>query len=255
VLAVAGLSDARAATTVEVLATDPPEEVVTLGKGQNYYLRIGYSTDRPVQIWARPYFRGEPARAGSNPSPVYPAGSGEALGWFFLFEPGTQVDEIRITAGDGSRSGTQLVASHAVDITGGSRPPLSTRATPAWVTKLGDEQDRLVQEAVDARASVPTTVGDTVLFSGFMLAVLAAGIGGLVAPVWAMRRWSGGWRVAAALPLVAIGFVVLRIVAGVAVDPTSHNLWPFEILQVGGISLAAMAVLLLARKAAGKRGR
>ncbi|MDE2466474.1 MAG: hypothetical protein KGO02_22595 [Alphaproteobacteria bacterium] len=41
------------------------------------------ASDQPVHIWARPYFQGKPTKAGSNPSRVYPAGNGEALGWFF----------------------------------------------------------------------------------------------------------------------------------------------------------------------------
>ena len=57
----------------------------------------------------------------------------------------------------------------------------------------------------------------------------------------------------AAVTLVMIGFVVLRIVVGVAIDRTSHNLWPFEILQVGALSLVAMGVLLAARKFSQRR--
>jgi hypothetical protein len=238
--------DARAETTVEVLATDPAGEFVTLGRNQNFYLRIGYSTDQPVRIWARPWFQGKEVAAGSNPSPLY-SGSGEALGWFFFFEPGTEVDEIRITAGDGSRSGTRLVASYPVYVTAGDQPAPS-RPQPAWVTELRGEQERLMREAREKQMNTPVTAGDRLFMIGFMLAVLAIGVGGLLAPIWAMRRWSGGWRIAAAVPLVMVGFVVLRIVVGVAVDRTSHNLWPFEIVQVGAISLVVMGVLLAARK-------
>lgn len=241
--------DACAETTVEILATDPAGEFVTLGKNQNFYVRIGYSTDQPVRIWARPWFQGEEVSAGSNPSPLY-SGSGEALGWFFFFKPGAEVDEIRITAGDGSPSGTRLVASYPVYIIAGDRPAPS-RPEPAWVTDLNGEQERLMREAYEKRMNTPMTTGDRLFMSGFMLTVLAVGVGGLVAPVWAVRRWSGGWRVAAAVPLVMIGFVVLRIVVGVAIDRTSHNLWPFEILQVSALSLVAMGVLLAARKFSG----
>ncbi len=53
-----------------------------------------------------------------------------------------------------------------------------------------------------------------------------------------------------------LAFVVSRILVGGARDPTSHNLWPFEILQVGALSVVVMGVLLLARKltGAGRRG-
>src|SRR3546814_20425384 len=64
-------------------------------RSSDLYLRIAYRADEPVHIWARPWFQGRGVAAGSNPSPRYDAGSGEALGWFFL-DPGQQVDEVRI---------------------------------------------------------------------------------------------------------------------------------------------------------------
>ena len=82
-----GSGRARADTTVQVVSTDPAGDVVTLGTHQNFYLHLEYQSDQPVQVWARPYYRGKVVQAGSNPSRVYPTGSGEALGWFFLFDP------------------------------------------------------------------------------------------------------------------------------------------------------------------------
>lgn len=241
--------DARAETTARVLETYPAGDVITLGKNQSFYLRIGYSTDKPVRIWARPFFQGSEVAAGSNPSHVY-SGSGEALGWFFFMEPGKQVDEVRIRAGDGSRDGTRVVATYPVRITGSSQPVASS-TEPAWLVELRSEDKRLQQEAFEQRMDTPPTTGETLFFSGFILAVLALGVAGIVAPVWALRRWSGGWRVAAAVPTVMMGFVVLRIVLGTAADPTSHNLWPFEILQAGFLSLVVIGVLLAARKFSG----
>src|SRR5687767_13494459 len=104
--ALAGVQSASAATTVDVLDTEPARRTVTLGSGQTFFMRVAYSTDTPVRIWARPYFEGREVNAGSNPSHLY-EGEGEALAWFFfLGEPGQQVDEIRISAGDGSSAGT-----------------------------------------------------------------------------------------------------------------------------------------------------
>ena len=50
-----------------------------------------------------------------------------------------------------------------------------------------------------------------------------------------LRRWRGRWRLTAALPVVA-GRAV-NFAADVARDPTSHNLFPLEILigAVGGL--------------------
>ena len=75
-------------------------------------------------------------------------------------------------------------------------------------------------------------------------AVFAAlGLLGLGWPAWALWRWRDKWRLWAAIPLAAMGFVVLRIMLGTAIDPTSHNLWPFEILMAGACSMIAMAVI------------
>jgi hypothetical protein len=236
---------AHAETEVRVLATHPAGNPVTLGKNQTFYVHIGYTTDEPVSIWARPYFQGREVKAGSNPSRSH-TGSGETLGWFFFMEPGEQVDEVRITAGDGTR----LIATHRVRITGSDRPAAST-SEPDWLVTLSAQEERLQREDFEKRANTRLTAGETLLFGGFTLAVGALGIGGVAAPLWAIRRWRGGWRVAAAVPAVMMGFVVLRIIFDTAGDATSHNLWPFEILQVGVLSLVVIGVLLAARKFSG----
>ena len=78
-----------------------------------------------------------------------------------------------------------------------------------------------------------------------------AGLVGFAAPAWGLWRWRGGWRIAAAVPAAVMAVVVLRIAAGTAIDPTSHNLWPFEVLQAGALSLLVMLALWIARKAMG----
>lgn len=242
---------AGAGTELRVLATHPAGDEVTLGTNQNYYLRIGYSTDEPVRIWARPYYRGEAVNAGSNPSPVY-TGSGEALGWFFFFEPGDRADEIRITAGDGSAAGTRLMVSHPVRLVAGNRPAADA-GEPAWLTDLLRENERQQREAYEKQMNTPPSAGETVFFGVFMLAVAGLGLAGVAAPSWAMLRWHGRWRIGAAVPGTMVAFVVLRIFVDTARDPTSHNLWPFEILQVGLLSIAIVGVLAIARKFRGLR--
>jgi hypothetical protein len=41
--------------------------------------------------------------------------------------------------------------------------------------------------------------------------------------------------------------VLLNIVVGVTLDPTSHNLWPFEVAIWGAGSVAVMLLLFLLR--------
>ncbi|CAM2881079.1 Uncharacterised protein [Legionella steigerwaltii] len=241
---------AHAATTVQVVSTYPSSNVVTLGNKQNFYLHLYYQSDHPTRIWVKPYFHGEVVNAGSNPSRVYPAGSGEALGWFFLFKPGTQVDEVRISAGDGSFGGTSVVATYPVQVTGGNQPTTS-QGNPDWVTRL-DAIDTAVQKAdYERRMNTPLSIGDKIMFSGFMLGILALGALGIAMPAWGLWRWRDGWRIAAAVPMALMVFVVLRLFIDVSVDPTSHNLWPFEILLTGSLSVAIMIALVIARKITG----
>lgn len=92
---------------------------------------------------------------------------------------------------------------------------------------------------------------DILLFAGLMIALPSAPFLGFLAPILAYRRWRGGWRIAAAVPGIMMAFVVLRIAVGVAIDPTSHNLWPFETLMAATVSICAIAVLAVLRKLGG----
>lgn len=246
-VAVAGR--AHADTTVEVLDTYPSGAQVTLGTNQSFYVRLAYNTDQPVRIWARPYFQGKPANAGSNPSQIH-TGSGEALGWFFFMQPGDQVDEIRIKAGDGRASTTPVVATLHVDVRAGNMPA-ADHGDPAWVTDLRQRAQQAQRADAEASMANVASPASMALFAGFMLLMLTIGVSAFAAPAWGLWRWRGGWRVAAAVPAALMAFVVLRIVVDGMRDPTSHNLWPFEILQAGALSLVVMGVLALARKFAG----
>jgi hypothetical protein len=245
-LALGWSSPTFAAATVRVLETFPSGERVALGPQQNFSMRLAYASDTPVGIWIQTYYRGERVATGTSPS-VRHSGDGDAIAWFFFMRPGDQVDEIRITAGSGAPGSTPVVARHAVNVVAGSeKQPFG--APPAWVNDLGERAKAARQQAFDAQRSQPSSASDTVLFTGFMLAVLALGLGGFAAPVWMLVRWRGLWRGAAATIVAVMAFVVLRIVFDVARDPTSHNLWPFEILMAGALSVVAASVLMLLRR-------
>jgi len=243
--------DARADTRVEVVETWPSGNYVELGRNQNFYVRLTYDTDEPVRIWARPFYNGQPVNAGSNPSLTY-TGRGEALGWFFFMEPGTAVDEIRISAGDGGTDNTRVITNWRGYIAGSAETG-PTEAEPRWVVDMKAQAKAAQEAAYQARMNQPVSAGDTALMGGFMLTALALGIMGFVAPVWGFRRWQGGWRLAAAVPCALMAFVVLRIVVDTALDPTSHNLWPFEIVRAGALSVAVMVALWIMRKLSGAR--
>ncbi len=68
-----------------------------------------------------------------------------------------------------------------------------------------------------------------------------------------LLRWKGGWRIGATLPLLAVLFVVARIVFDTRRDPTSHNLWPFEILFAVVTASVALGVLYAVQRASRTR--
>lgn len=75
----------------------------------------------------------------------------------------------------------------------------------------------------------------------------------VIAQLWGLARWRGGWRIAALLPLAGFGFVVARLVVDTRRDPTSHNLWPFEVLIAAAVALAALGLLGLGHRARERR--
>jgi hypothetical protein len=246
VLALAAAS-AAAELRVRVVATDPPAAAATLGRFEPFYVRIQFDADEPVSLWARPYRNGKPVDRGArtNPSAKH-TGSGYALGWV-EFTEAAEVDEIRIRAGGGNPYREWVVASYPVKLAWTGQAP-ATRTHEPWVGELKRQADAAFKQAQREQASRPVSAGDTALMSGFMLAILGLLVGGLAAPAWAMWKWRGGWRGAAAVPAAIMAFVVLRIVVDTARDPTSHNLWPFELLMWGAASVAIVGVLALARR-------
>jgi hypothetical protein len=247
-LSLVGVGVAHAVSTVEILDTYPAGETVTLNRNQNFYLHLHYTTDRPIVIWARPYFHGEMVNAGSNGSFQY-TDSGEALGWFFLLSADAQVDEIRIAAGDGSQRGTPVVATYPVHLLGNGKDS-SAAPEPEWLPRLRARDAARQRQAYDAQMNRPVSAVESLEVTAVGWGMLALGVCGFVLPLRALWRWRGGWRVAAMVPTALMALVVLRLIIGITMDPTSHNLWPFEILIVGGLSALIVGALTLLRKAA-----
>jgi len=247
-MSLAAVDVAHAVSTVEILDTYPSGEAVTLHRNQNFYLHLHYTSDRPIVIWARPYFHGVPVNAGSSGSLKY-TDSGEALSWFFLLSRDAEVDEIRIAAGDGSQNGTPVVMTYPIRLVGNDEDG-GAGAEPEWLTRLKARDAMQQQQAYKAQANRPVSAVQSLGVSALLWGMLALGVCGFVLPLIALWRWRGGWRVAAMVPMALMVLVLLRLIIGTTIDPTSHNLWPFEILIVGGLSLLIMVALTLLRKMA-----
>lgn len=71
--------------------------------------------------------------------------------------------------------------------------------------------------------------------------------------VLVLRRWAGGWRLAAALPVLGWTLWAANFAYDVGRDPTSHNLFPFEVLIGAGAAAGYLACLALLRRIARAR--
>jgi len=241
--------NAQAGVKATVVATDPAGDQILLGKSEQFFVRIAFDSDKPVSLWARPYFKGKKVDAYTNASVAH-QGKGEALGWFSFIKPG-EVDEIQILASDNGYG--RKVASYPVKIVGTNRPAQSRQSRPraAWVDALLKNEEKVRRQQVVKRASKPVSATDQALFSGFMLTMLALSIAGIAAPAWSIWKWRRGWRIAAMIPAIVAAFVICRILVDTARDPTSHNLWPFELVISSAVSLVLIAVLKIARRFSG----
>jgi hypothetical protein len=212
------------------------------------YVRIQYDADEPVSLWARAYAGGRKIEKGwkSNASAKY-SGTGYALGWVSFHVP-MEVDEIRIVAGGGKPYREFEVARQAVKLRWGDGP--AAAATAPWVPEL-QRATAAAWEAERKAAEANRGAGDTLLGLVVMPLFLALVLACVGAPVWALWKWRGWWRLAAVVPFAVMAFVVARIVVDTARDPTSHNLWPFEILYSGAAGLALIVVLALVRRFTG----
>jgi hypothetical protein len=230
---------------LKITGTDPTGKSVTLGLNQNFYVRVQYDTKIPTDIWVRPFFHGKEVPALGNASFKY-SGAGDALGWF-AFTKAAQVDEIRVKGDAGNNGNGKSLLSYPIRIT--ASEGVSSRTDRAqWVDDLLAQEKELQKTAGLEASAQSNPARDNLFLSGFMLFMLLVLVCAIAAPAWALWRWRGGWRVGAAVPICLMAFVILRIIIDTSVDPTSHNLWPFEILYNGFIGLCVLAVLWFVRK-------
>ena len=235
-----------AETSVAVSATSPGADA-TVARDQPVYCRIDYRTDRPVSIWVRPYSGGKVVERHRTGAAVRNVGNGQALAWFSLDEA-ADVDELRIVVGGGQPWREWEAATVPLHLQV-SDDAMDDAVPSPWVAALkGVGRTTPLQLDLRARPDGPPPTPESPVHSGLGVAVLLLLVGGLTAPVWAMWKWRGLWRLGAAAPATLMGFVVLRILIGTAADPSSHSLWLFEILSSGIVALAVLASLVVARR-------
>lgn len=86
-----------------------------------------------------------------------------------------------------------------------------------------------------------------------LVILLAFPLAVLIAAYRAMRRWEGGWRMAARLPIIAIVGDLIFSYASNLVDPGGH-LWPYELATITAVSAVFLVGASSLRKASLKAG-
>lgn len=86
-----------------------------------------------------------------------------------------------------------------------------------------------------------------------MAGILGFAVAYLAAQACCVSRWSGSWRLAAGLPLLGWAVWGGTFARDVSNDPTSHNLFPFEIMTGATVALVYLGVLTVARHVLVKR--
>jgi hypothetical protein len=80
--------------------------------------------------------------------------------------------------------------------------------------------------------------------------ILAAALffGAIFLDVVLIRRWRGWWRGAACLPIAVLVAWAVFIVVSILREPSSHNLWPLELILWAAGALAALGLLALLKR-------
>lgn len=240
------LGSANAAGRFTVAHIDPASPA-TLHSDQDVNVGVDYQSDVPVEILVRAVFDSGASQAVTGGLSRLPPGSGHAYGWFAVRTGWARVTGIRVRMWQ--LPDHKLLQDTVVPVdfswdgsNGGSRD------TPAWVAdyRTADRQGNAVYR--QAYPAPPTPAGARLLSGGVALLALAAALGGLVLPIWGLLRWRGGTRWLAAIPATVLVLVLLNIVIGVSLDPSSHNLWPLEFgLWSAGASVYMLLIMLVRR--------
>jgi len=229
---------AGAAARIQVIETDPASPAV-LGSWHRFNVRIGYVSDEPIRVHGQAFLNGRKVTSATSGSPVYPPGSGEGMFWFAYTEA-AQVDRVVLTAYPARGQTALAEAALAVELrwTGEKTAP----PVPAeWVRRMDAEAERRQRAAYQAYMSQPTPAWQWALFFALMWSPVAY----LVAQIVTLRRFQGGWWVAALAPLVPMAIVLVYTVSAFR---AGSNLFPLVLIFTSPIAFLYLMALVALRR-------
>ena len=227
-IVVAGSASAQAPVHLYLLDTDPPVGSRLL-RGEAFYARVQYQSDREIRIWGRGV-GAERTPGKSHPSPVYGPGSGEALVWFTLDVPG-KIEVMRVQAVPMGREAAVAELDYPVKLRWEENAPKLPRA--AWVDPMVVDLQQRVQEHVVSSAGTGWNV-----FATLLLACTPAYLALQALAFWRMR---GRYGIAFWLPVGAMALVYLAALLGAL---AGSNLAPIWVVFASPLALIYVIVLL-----------
>jgi hypothetical protein len=236
---------AQTPPVVRIVAVSP-DPADRLAGGQNLSVRVAYESDQPLRFQAAGYREGKKHESlAMNPSPVYPAGKGEAIVWVFG-QPGARIDELRVRVGD---AGWKPISEVAVPVQAAWRAGVPRAPEAPWVAELSAAQQRAVSQMMKQEPK-PTTLEKI----GFTLAAILVPVAFLSVPgypllqlftLWKLR---GPSRLLSALPLAFMLPVYAFCLYALTQD---SNLWPLYAIFASPVAFViTLTVFLVARRKA-----
>lgn len=204
------------------------------------YVAVHYRSEIPLRLRVQAYYGGENVDDGlkSNPTVLYPAGSGTGLAWIAFDRP-ARVDRIDVIAMDDdwnpiSVRPVRTSLRWTDDIVG--KP-----AAPSWVVKLHAYEKEL---AAQYRPKGGSSMRD-LFYSAITLFAFAALPLYLVLQPLAYSRFAGNWRLAAMAPLLVMAPVAAFTACAFF---SGSNLWPLIAILAAPFAVIYLAGLFAAQR-------
>ncbi len=217
---------------VKAIGTSP-ESPAKLAAQEALYVHITYQSEQPLRFQATGWFHGtKKANFMTNPSPVYPAGAGEAVAWMAA-DPGAQIDELRVVVYDAA---WKQLSEVPLPVTAAWHVGIPANPPAAWARELSDAQQRIVSQDLKKTGEGTGSWWDR--FVAVLLPFVFASVPGYpLVQAWAFYRLRGARRLASALPLC---FMLPTYAFCLYALKQDSNLWPLP-----AVFLSPVAALLV----------
>ncbi len=244
-VAFAFVASVHAAPPVVSVTATSPDPATRLAPQQAFYVRIHYESDQPLRFQAAGFLGGQKSgRLMMNPSPVYPAGKGEAIAWV-AGDPGARLDEIRVIVHDQKWKPFAEVATK-VPVEWHAGVPAA--ATAPWAHELSSAQQRIVSQAMSEPPG-PTTLFEKIWFALSAVFVPLAFLsvpGYPLLQLYAFWKLRGSARLLSALPVSFMLPIYAYCAYALSKD---SNLWPLFAIFGSPVALViTLTVILVARR-------